>query len=369
MDLTIERGALTAALALPCSVANPRSTMAAFQAVNLSTAGNKLVVQGLDEQMAVTCIAPASSTTLASVAVDGARLKDIVSRLDADRVRIGLQGGRLQLRAGKRSYLLSTSEYSVREQGGKPGGTLLPAPALTRVIKQVLFSACDDWTRPYIACVRIRVEGKTLLAMASDGHTAALARVELEERCAALDVCLPKTTAKRLLGALGSSGADDVAVLVDGPSVLFTLPGLGGVDTVIVARLNSAEQSPIERMAEGVPAIRTLVSGLRETLLEGLRSADLSLASGILMQVVKDGLRLTADGADAAGELVVPCDVQDAEGQKPYREPLRIPPKYLERHLSALDSEEAQFGFSGQLDPVSVFVGDFRCGLVSPQRP
>lgn len=122
---------------------------------------------------------PAETTAPGRLLVHGRLLRDLLKKLDADRVTLFADGSKLIVQAGPTRYTLQT--LPVEDYPHLPelpaGGGWVDAPALVAAIKRIIVSTGRDDTIPMLTGIHITAEGKTLTLVGTDRFRLATAEL------------------------------------------------------------------------------------------------------------------------------------------------------------------------------------------------
>ena len=222
MQFTIDKPALTKALAHVASVVERRNTIPILSNVHLATRNNELKLTSTDLDMEIVETVPARAKGEGATTVPAHMFHDIVRKLpegtDIDIAREGDQG-RLTISCGQARFSLQTlpaddfPSLSVDDLGH---AFTMSAADLKRLIEKTRFAISTEETRYYLNGIYLHAAesgGKPVLrAVATDGHR--LAQVELPLPAGAKDmpgVIVPRKTVAEL-AKLAEDGDGDVRV-------------------------------------------------------------------------------------------------------------------------------------------------------------
>ena len=222
MQFTIDKPALTKALAHVTSVVERRNTIPILSNVHLGTRNNELKLTSTDLDMEIVETVPARAKGEGATTVPAHMFHDIVRKLpegsDIEIARDGDQG-RLTISCGQARFSLQTltaddfPSLSVDDLGH---AFTMPAADLKRLIEKTRFAISTEETRYYLNGIYLHAaesRGKPVLrAVATDGHR--LAQVELPLPAGAKDmpgVIVPRKTVAEL-AKLAENGDGDVRI-------------------------------------------------------------------------------------------------------------------------------------------------------------
>lgn len=183
MKFSASRESVLKALQAVIGVVERRQTMAILSHVLLRVADGKLSVTATDLEVELIAEAEVDSKAAGETTVPGRKLYDICRALpDGCKIDVSLSGDRLTLKAGRSRFTLSTLAAgdfpTVDEITGEYSIEVTPSD-LHWLIEKTQFSMAQQDVRYYLNGLLLETEGKTLRAVATDGHRLALAEIDL----------------------------------------------------------------------------------------------------------------------------------------------------------------------------------------------
>lgn len=138
------------------------------------------------------------------------KLLDILRALPDDHdVVLKLDNKRMTVQAGKSRFALQTlaaEEFpTVAEAGQFNASVSLPQKTLKHLFNMVHFSMAQQDIRYYLNGLLLVVDGKNVMAVATDGHRLAFCQVEVEQEFARQEVIIPRKTILELQRLLDDS--------------------------------------------------------------------------------------------------------------------------------------------------------------------
>ncbi len=149
--------------------------------------------------------------------VPGRKLLDIFRALsEKTQVTVATEGERVTIKAGKSRFTLSSlpaAEFPVVEEINAQQTLTLSQGDFRRLIDKTHFSMAQQDVRYYLNGLLLETDGKTLRAVATDGHRLALCEAELETKAKNnQQVILPRKGVLELQRILGGDGSVDLAI-------------------------------------------------------------------------------------------------------------------------------------------------------------
>jgi DNA polymerase-3 subunit beta len=217
MKLSATREQILAPLQSVIGVVERRQTMPVLSNVLLAARNNRVSVTGTDLEVELVATSEAQVQQPGDVTVPGRKLLDIFRALpEKTGVTFATDGERVSIKAGKSRFTLSTlpaSEFPVVDEINAQQTLTLSQVDFRRLIDKTHFSMAQQDVRYYLNGLLLETEGKTLRAVATDGHRLALCEAELESKAKNnQQVILPRKGVLELQRILGGEGNVDLAI-------------------------------------------------------------------------------------------------------------------------------------------------------------
>lgn len=212
MKFVISREALLRPLQLVAGVVEKRQTLPVLSNVLLEVRGQQLSLTGTDlEVELVGRVTLEEVGKEGEITVPGKKLMDICRSLpDGSQIEVELEDGRVNVRAGRSRFTLSTlpaTEFpNVESIAGEKAFTLAQG-ALRRVIDRTSFAMAQQDVRYYLNGMLFEVTNSGLRTVATDGHRLATCRVEIAGPDTAQQIILPRKGVLELAKLLNDAEA------------------------------------------------------------------------------------------------------------------------------------------------------------------
>jgi DNA polymerase-3 subunit beta len=181
MDITISRNELARMLSGAAAVAAKKSPIRVLQCVILDAFEGWLRVSATDSYLGIEWSANATVKKSGKVAVDAAKLNDVVRSLPAGDVTLKLVGEQLEVRAAKAKLKLPTIDAADFPELPRADDAKLVCEVdsgdLVRAIKQGAYAMQFDDRRPFLGGALFEGDGKSLQVVTSDGARMAIAKL------------------------------------------------------------------------------------------------------------------------------------------------------------------------------------------------
>jgi DNA polymerase-3 subunit beta len=183
MKLTAPREDLLAPLQSVIGVVERRQTMPVLANVLLAARDNRLSVTGTDLEVELVATSTVSVQQAGDVTVPGRKLLDIFRALpEKTNITLSTEGERVSVRGGRSRFTLSTlpaAEFPLVEEINAQHTLVLAQGEFRRLIDKTHFSMAQQDVRYYLNGLLLETDGKSLRAVATDGHRLALCEMEL----------------------------------------------------------------------------------------------------------------------------------------------------------------------------------------------
>ncbi|MEP7247681.1 MAG: DNA polymerase III subunit beta [Gammaproteobacteria bacterium] len=217
MKLTASREDILLPLQSVIGVVERRQTMPVLANVLLSARDDRLSITGTDLEVELVATSGVSVQMAGDVTVPGRKLLDIFKALpEKTSVTLSTEGDRVSLKGGRSRFTLSTlpaAEFPIVDEINSQQTLTVSQGEFRRLIDKTHFSMAQQDVRYYLNGMLLETEGKSLRAVATDGHRLALCETELSTRAkTAQQVIVPRKGVLELQRILGSDGNLELAV-------------------------------------------------------------------------------------------------------------------------------------------------------------
>jgi DNA polymerase III subunit beta len=341
MKLTAAREDFLAPLQSVIGVVERRQTMPVLANVLLSARDNRLSITGTDLEVELVATRQVSVQQAGDITIPGRKLLDIFKALpDKTSVTLSTEGERVTIRGGRSRFSLSSlpaTDFPVIEEINAQQTLALEQGEFRRLIDKTHFSMAQQDVRYYLNGLLLETDGKSLRAVATDGHRLAICEMELKERgkSAQHQVIVPRKGVLELQRILGTDGSIELAI---GTNHVRAQIG----DIRFTSKLIDGRFPEYGRVIPAAPARK--VEADRETLRAALQR------TAILSNEKYRGIRLTA----RTDLLVIQAhnpEQEEAEDQvevayKGEEVEIGFNVNYLLDALSAIDTEKVEIGLT-----------------------
>jgi DNA polymerase-3 subunit beta len=217
MKLTASREDLLGPLQSVIGVVERRQTMPVLANVLLSAKDNRLSVTGTDLEVELVAASNVTVQQAGDVTVPGRKLLDIFRSLpEKTSVTLSTEAERVSIRAGRSRFTLSSlpaAEFPLVDEINAQQTLSVSQGEFRRLIDKTHFSMAQQDVRYYLNGMLLETEGKSLRAVATDGHRLAFCETELASKAkTAQQVIVPRKGVLELQRTLTTDGNLELAI-------------------------------------------------------------------------------------------------------------------------------------------------------------
>ena len=217
MKLTATREDILTPLQSVIGVVERRQTTPVLANVLLAARDVRISITGTDLEVELVAASQANVSQAGDITVPGRKLLDIFRSLpEKTSVALSTEGERVSLRAGRSRFTLSSlpaSEFPLVDEINAQQTLTVSQGEFRRLIDKTHFSMAQQDVRYYLNGLLLETDGKTLRAVATDGHRLALCETELSAKAkTSQQVIVPRKGVLELQRILGSEGDIELAV-------------------------------------------------------------------------------------------------------------------------------------------------------------
>jgi DNA polymerase-3 subunit beta len=340
MKLTASREDLLGPLQSVIGVVERRQTMPVLANVLLAARDNKLSITGTDLEVELVASTQVSVQQSGDITIPGRKLLDIFRSLpEKTSITLATDGERVSLRAGRSRFTLTSlpaAEFPLVEEINAQQTLNVAQGEFRRLIDKTHFSMAQQDVRYYLNGLLLETDGKSLRAVATDGHRLAIAEMTLEGKAKAThQVIVPRKGVLELQRILGTEGSIELAV---GTNHVRAQIG----DIRFTSKLIDGRFPEYGRVIPASPP--RMVEADRETLRQALQR------TAILSNEKYRGIRLTARPDLLTIQAHNP-EQEEAEDQvevsyKGEEVEIGFNVNYLLDALSAIDGDKVEIGLT-----------------------
>jgi DNA polymerase-3 subunit beta len=215
MKFSAEREVLLAPLQAVMGVVERKQTMPILANVLLAARDGRLTITGTDlevELLATTSITMGPG----EITVPGRKLLDIVKALpEKATLSFVVEGEKVTVKAGRSRFALATlpaSDFPTVEDIRAQQTVSLPAATAKRLLDKTHFSMAQQDVRYYLNGMLLELDGKSVHAVATDGHRLAYSECATESAVGSHQVIIPRKGVLELQRLLGGEGTVELLI-------------------------------------------------------------------------------------------------------------------------------------------------------------
>ncbi|MDP5008836.1 MAG: DNA polymerase III subunit beta [Glaciimonas sp.] len=205
------RDALLRPLQIVSGIVERRHTLPILANILIRKDGEKVSFLSTDIEVQITTkAAVGSGDEVLATTVAARKLLDILRALpESNDVSLTLSNKRMTVQSGKSRFALQTlaaEEFPTVAEADKFNATVtLPQKTLKHLFNMVHFSMAQQDIRYYLNGLLLVLDGKNVIAVATDGHRLAFCQVETEQEFEKQEVIIPRKTIMELQRLLEDS--------------------------------------------------------------------------------------------------------------------------------------------------------------------
>jgi DNA polymerase-3 subunit beta len=195
-----QRDTLLRPLQIVSGIVERRHTLPILANILIRKDGEKVSFLSTDIEVQITTHAQVGSgAEIAATTVAARKLLDILRALpDSGDVSLSLANKRMTVQSGKSRFALQTlaaEEFPTVAQAEQYTAKLtLPQKTLKHLFNTVYFAMAQQDIRYYLNGLLLVVDGKNVIAVATDGHRLAFCQIETDQDFPRQDVIIPRKT-------------------------------------------------------------------------------------------------------------------------------------------------------------------------------
>lgn len=232
------RDTLLRPLQVVSGIVERRHTLPILANILIRKDGERVSFLSTDIEVQITTHANVGSgSEIAATTVAARKLLDILRALpDGDDVALSLANKRMTVQSGKSRFALQTlaaEEFPTVAQAEQYSATVtLPQKTLKHLFNMVHFAMAQQDIRYYLNGLLLVVDGKNVIAVATDGHRLAFCQVEVDEEFPRQEVIIPRKTIIELQRLLEESD-EPVQLDIAGNQVRLTFADIELVSKLV----------------------------------------------------------------------------------------------------------------------------------------
>lgn len=200
---SVPRDALLKPLSAVSGIVERRQTLPVLSNVLVEQQAGILSFTATDLEIQITAKTPLEGEAPQGVTVAARKFQDLLRALPEDAVlRIEATDAKLNIKAGRSRYHLQTLPASsfprIETSTDRKQSLAFAQKTVRRLLQLVEFAMAQQDVRYYLNGLLLVIEGKSLVAVATDGHRLSYAATELDASYERQEVIIPRKTVQEL---------------------------------------------------------------------------------------------------------------------------------------------------------------------------
>jgi len=332
-------------------VADKKSAVPALANVLLTAEGRTLRVAATDLYLAMSGHVESEVSSPGSIALPARDLFERVKAMPDGPIHLTTEDGRATIKA-----VGQARRYTLH---GLPGSDFpaLPTPApgspsieipvdvFARLMARTHFSISTDETRAHVNSALFEWSGDRVRMVATDGHRLSKMEAVVAGTNHVASMLIPLKAIGELRRMADAAKGQTLAIQQHGPCAFFNMDGVQ-----FSVKLIDAQFPPYQQVIPSAVTHSVRVPRVRfADALKAMQLAADDRTGGILVTLAPGALTITATSPESGNAFdQVDVDYAGAECK------VGMNAKYLLDVLAAIDDEEAVWGVSGELDPITL---------------
>lgn len=246
MRLTCTQKDLLHALTTTNKAVDASSTLPVLNNVLLKAEGKKLYFTSTNLEVAITYHVETSVKNEGAITIPSKLFTSYINYLKEDKIEIIVEGSDIQIKTSDsktRIKGIPATEFPPIPAVEKEGGMTVKARDLNTAIKQVVFAAALNTTRPILSGVYFVVEKNELKMVSTDSYRLSEKNISITQVTGNIDCIVPAKTIIELGSILdGVDGEESVAIVVSKNQAMFTVGPIELITRLIEGKFPNYEQ-------------------------------------------------------------------------------------------------------------------------------
>lgn len=350
MKLTITQENLHKALQNVGRVASSKTPLPILNNILLSTSNNRLLLAATNLEIAITEYIGAKVEKEGSITIPARLTSEFISNLPKGNIELEDKDGHLHITSGHYSSTINgvaAEEFpELPDINEKTATTLnLPTTLFKRAVSQTIIASSTDTTRPMLTGAYLHMHINKLYFAATDGYR--LAERRLMEYKDAVAAIIPVSSLQEIV-RIAPDDQDEITLLIDESQVRFRIGEIELTSKLIDANFVDYRQLIPKKSDSSVTLEKDEFTRIAKIASLFARES----AGGVTIKInPTENLVSIHSIASQLGE-----NTSEASAKVSGEGSVTLNSRYLLEALSAIDSKEVTFSFSGKLAPC-VLVG------------
>lgn len=321
-----------------------------FSGIHLLTKEDKLEIQAMDLNMAISCTIDATITEPGEIVVSAKHFAELISKLPAESVTISknIENKTIKVASGKSEFqllLMNEEDYPKFPAFTGNQSITISDNMIKELIKKTIFSCSTDEARPLFTGILVEVSDNKITFVGTNTHRLAIKSMPYPD-AEPMSMIIPAKVLAEISRNLTGDTNQNVIISLLNNQIMVVIDNV-----VIVSRLIEGKFPDYKRVIPPKFAVKTKInikelSGAVARVALFSTDGDYSI---IKMSVDENELTITSSSPDVGtGREVIACET---EGEKLN---VAFNSKYILDILKNLEAEKALLSMNTSLSPVCV---------------
>ena len=321
-----------------------------FSCLHLITCNGRLVIQGMDLNMAISCTIDANITEPGEIVVSAKHISELVRKLSAETVTISKnqENKTIKVASGSSEYqllLMNEDDYPKFPDFNGDKSITIADDKIKELIRKTIFSCSNDEARPLFTGILVESNDDKLTFVGTNTHRLAVKFISQPTQ-ENLSMIIPSKVLNEISRNLTSDMPQEVKISLLNNQIMVIID-----DVIIVSRLIEGKFPDYNKVIPAKFAVKCTVKA--KELAGAVERVALFSTDGdystVKMSINQGEITITSSSPDVGtGKEVLPCTTEgDALN-------VAFNAKYILDILKNVDAEEVLLSMNTSLSPVCI---------------
>lgn len=246
MRLTCSQKDLLRALTTTNKAVDVNNTLPVLNNVLLKAEGKKLYFTSTNLEIAITYNIETSVKNEGAITIPSKLFTSYINYLKEEKVEVIVEGGDIQIKTSDsktRIKGIPATEFPPIPMVEKEGGMTVKVKDLNKAIKQVVFAAALNTTRPILSGVYFSAEKNELKMVSTDSYRLSEKILPISQVSGSVNCIVPAKTILELGAILdGVEEEDDITIVISKNQIMFVVGAVELISRLIEGQFPNYEQ-------------------------------------------------------------------------------------------------------------------------------
>lgn len=350
MQVTCSTNNLNKAVQTALRAISSKPSTPIFSGLHLIAKNDQLEIQGMDTNMAISCVIPAAITEPGDIVVSAKYAAELIRNLTGDAVTLtkNTENRVMKLESNQAEFkllLMNEDDYPKFPIFEGEKQIVIPDIDIKNLIKKTIYACSNDDARPLFTGIYIELQDNQLTFVGTNTHRLAIKTLPFPTE-KNMSLIIPAKVLAEISKNLTSDQPQNVVISLLKNQVMINVD-----NTVIISRLIEGSFPDYHRVIPPAFKISAIVN--INKLQSAVKCVSLFSTEGdyniVKMSVGNNSLTLTSSSPELGmGKEVVDCITTGDQLNVAFNS------KYLLDILSNLDSDEVTLAMNSSLSPVCI---------------